>query len=714
MARFTARAAAAALTVALLAGCEAGSTDRVLSVDATGTVVGVVYVDRDGNLQPDPTVDGAAPGVRVSLVVRGTREAAATTTSDAAGAYAFPTVPVGNYRVVVDTTTFGDSLRVARVDTSDITVTASDTLAVVVAVSYRTASIADAKQLPVGRRISIEGITLNAWSTFGDSTIHIADATGAIRLTRIPTLNIPAGDSVRVIGTLELRSGQPVLAHIAAFRIAQGSIPAPHAVSTATAANADGGALDAALARVTGAAIVSVQTTSTNDVDLTVNDGSGPLVVRIDRDTNIQAAGLVPGALLDVTGVLVPNDAGNAWRLKPRSGPDIQVDYREVTVAEARSQPVGQLVLVRGIALNGWNSFGDATVHVADATGAIRALNVPQSAVQAGDSVRAVGRIAIQDGQPVLAAATIFPGGTTAQPPQPQPVLTATAASAAGGALDAALVRIDNATILAVTQTGGNDRLLRVDDGSGALDVLVHAATGISFADLVPQGVLTATGVLVAVPGGTWQLKPRSNQDVSVAFETATIAEARSTVPVGTLVQIDGIALNDRNAFGDGTVHLYDATGSIRTFILFSSSASIAAGDSVRLRGTVRVRDGQRVLDAVTPTPLRVGVGTPAALELSVEDAASASNGSRDAALVVVRNARITANNAAGPDRILVVVPNGGGSGELEVYLHSTTITSPTQYTVGTAIDVTGVLVPVPGETRWRLKPRGDADITVR
>jgi len=714
MARFTVRAAAAALTAALLAGCETGSTDRVLSINATGVVMGDVYFDLDGDLRLSPDADVASPGVRVSLVVRGTRETVATATSEATGMYVFPSVPVGNYRVVVDTTGFGDSLRVARVDTSEITVRARDTAFVFIALSYPPSSIAAAKQLPSSKKVSIEGIALNAWSTFGDSTIHIADATGAIRLTRIPAVNIVPGDSIRVLGTLELRSGQPVLAHISAHRIAQTTVPAPHAVSTATAASADGGALDAALVRVTGANIVSIQTAATNDIDVTVNDGSGPLVVRIDRDTNIQTAELVPGALLDVTGVLVPNEAGNAWRLKPRSSSDIQVDYREVTVAQARSQPVGQLVLIRGVALNRWNAFGDGSVHVADATGAIRALNVPQSTVQAGDSVRAVGRIAIQDGQPVLAGATIFAGGPAPQPIQPQPVLTATAANAAGGALDAALVRIDNATILSVSQTGNNDRLLRVDDGSGALDVLVHAVTGISFADLVPQGVLTATGVLVAMPGGTWQLKPRSNQDVSVTFETVTIAEARTTVPIGTLVQIEGIALNDRDAFGDGTVHLYDASGSIRTFILGSTTTSIAAGDSVRLRGTVRVRDGQRVLDAATPTPLRVGVGTPAPRELTVEQAANASNGLHDAALVVVRNVRITANEAAGPDRILVVVSSGGGGGELQVYLHATTITAPTQYTVGTTMDVTGVLVPVPGENRWRLKPRTNADITVR
>ena len=127
-----------------LGACENAGQDRVLEINASGTVAGVVYLDRDGNLELELPTDTVATGVGVSLVPRGARQAAASTTSGQDGAFRFDAVPVGSYRVVVDTTSIGDSLRVARIDTADVNVAANGSAEVRVAVSYRNVPIAEA------------------------------------------------------------------------------------------------------------------------------------------------------------------------------------------------------------------------------------------------------------------------------------------------------------------------------------------------------------------------------------------------------------------------------------------------------------------------------------------------------------------------------------------------------------------------------------------
>jgi hypothetical protein len=57
---------------------------------------------------------------------------------------------------------------------------------------------------------------------------------------------------------------------------------------------------------------------------LTVDDGSGMLVVVLDRAAGpFQDSLYVPGRSLDVAGLLVPSSAAGVWWLKPRADADI-------------------------------------------------------------------------------------------------------------------------------------------------------------------------------------------------------------------------------------------------------------------------------------------------------------------------------------------------------------------------------------------------------
>jgi hypothetical protein len=174
------------------------------------------------------------------------------------------------------------------------------------------------------------------------------------------------------------------------------------------------------------------------------------------------------------------------------------------------------MVQIEGLALNGYVTFGDATVHITDPTGSLRAIEVANTTLFAGDSVRLVGRIGMRDGQTILPgvqATVLLPNRTL---PDPVLVTTRDASVADGGALDAALVRIQNATIINTGNTSAGF-VVNADDGTGVVTILIRPALGLVLTQFVPGAQISATGVLVPFEGGgAWHLRPRSQSDLTI------------------------------------------------------------------------------------------------------------------------------------------------------------------------------------------------------
>jgi hypothetical protein len=384
-------------------------------------------------------------------------------------------------------------------------------------ISLVTTTVASARSLPPGERVVIEGIALNAWSAFGDSTLHLADATGAIRAVRVATSAALAGDSVRLFGVMSSSAGQPVVSSASAFVLVRGvGVAEPSLLATAAASSAAGGTRDAALVRVAGT-IVAMQPLGTGSL-LIVDDGSGPLDVVVGAAIASGNPQLGPGGQLTATGVLAPDGAGS-WQLKPRIASDVTVSLSTVTIAAARAQPVGRFVQIEGIALNSWLAFGDSTVHVSDASGSIRVARLPSSAIFAGDSVRIVGAMSVRNGQPLLtgtSAAVLRRGARTVLPTT---VPTQSAATAQGGSLDASLLTVQGTVANPITLVAGDVRL-PVDDGSGAIRVVLDHDVGFPTGGYRAGMVVRVTGLLVASEDRLrWELKPRSLQDFEVVSE---------------------------------------------------------------------------------------------------------------------------------------------------------------------------------------------------
>jgi len=182
-------------------------------------------------------------------------------------------------------------------------------------------SIRAARALTAGQTVNVVGVALNSSGSFSDTTVAVADTSGAILLTRLRT-TVAAGDSVRVRATTATRNGQPTLDGGTTTALGRGFYPAAATLSTAVAATAAGGTRDAQLVIVDSATITDTATVL-GDFKLTVSDGSGNLQVLLDRAAGFVVPGVyVPNNVFNLFGVLAPTGTGT-WMLRPRSAADL-------------------------------------------------------------------------------------------------------------------------------------------------------------------------------------------------------------------------------------------------------------------------------------------------------------------------------------------------------------------------------------------------------
>jgi hypothetical protein len=324
-----------AFSTALVLGLVAGATGCTNEGSGLGPgpeetrVVEVgVYLDRDGS-RTVTVLDTVFAKARVALFVQGSSDTLKTAVSNAAGVARFTDIALGRYTIAIDPKSIGDSIQVQAIDSTNIRVTAADdTVGSVARLGYPEVSIRQARTLPAGRRVFIRGTILAGVQSFRDTTSHISDSSGQIRLTRVALRgglsgNSP-GDSVSVLGITSSRAGQPTLdlASIARFGTRPAPIPLP--VGTGPAATASNGIWDAALVQITGA-IISDTVTVAPDFQVTVSDGTGSLEVLLDGNLNFPRTSFRPGRSMNARGVLVPNGVGG-WVFKPRELGDVTLN----------------------------------------------------------------------------------------------------------------------------------------------------------------------------------------------------------------------------------------------------------------------------------------------------------------------------------------------------------------------------------------------------
>jgi uncharacterized repeat protein (TIGR01451 family) len=243
----------------------------------------------------------------------------------------------------------------------------------------------------------------------------------------------------------------------------------------------------------------------------------------------------------------------------------------------------------------------------------LRAINVARANINVGDSVRLLGRVKMDQGQPVLGEVTPYILISAATVVIPKEVGTLDAASARDGRLDAALVRIRDAEISDTSTTVDDAFHFFADDGSGRVEVVLRPFLQITTAPLRPDTVVRIsrlTGLLVPeqdVTSGSirWRVYPRGSSDIGLETKFADVAVQ---VTADTAVASDGdpveftlVVSNTNGPLGASRVEVTDSVPEGTTFASYEAtrgsyssttgiwaldSLAVGAADTLRLRVT--------------------------------------------------------------------------------------------------------------------------------
>lgn len=234
---------------------------------------------------------------------------------------------------------------------------------------------------------------------------------------------------------------------------------------------------------------------------------------------------------------------------------NVGASYPVLTLEEALDGTIGNRVFTSGIALNQRLNF-DPTgqVHLMGDSLYLRTLNMERARVSPGDSIRVVGRLVTENGRTALDEVTVFPLVSLATLVTPLDVSVAEGATAGGGALDAALARVQSVEITDTsTALDGHFRFWAVD-GADSIEVVLRDFMGFNTSVVRPDTILRihqATGLLTPFDDGgavRWRLLPRAPNDVvletRLADVSVTAALDTTEASVGDTVEVTVVAAN--------------------------------------------------------------------------------------------------------------------------------------------------------------------------
>ena len=511
------------------------------------------------------------------------------------------------------------------------------------------------------------------------------------------------------IGDALYASGMAATGGSVAVRI-QGAETAIDAVGWGTAANSwmEGGAAPApsagsSIERLPGGALGSSQDTDDNALDFAVrfepdpqNSGSPP---RPDPDATPPPT-LGPTASASPT----PQPASPSPLATASPTPDAAI----LPVGTARALPDGADATIQGTALSG-STFTDGGGYVADGSGGIAVL-VTGASFERGELLRLTGELDDRFAQRTL---RVEAGGIARLGTGSEPAPTAAATGAINEALEGRLARVD-ATILGAGSTLTTGIAFDLDDGSGAVRLVVPAASGI---DVTGWGAGTSLE-LVGIVGqrdssGTglsgYRLQPRDAADVirigapseptpapsesevpeatptpSPGTGVVSIATARE-LPKNTRTRVQGTVTLARGVVDAETAVIQDASGAI-VLRLGDEVGPLARGEVVEVDGARSTKSGMETL-RVTAAPRRLGsAALPAARSVRTGQADEAL----EAVRVVVRGGLVAAARQASSGSVSFEIDDG--SGPLRVFIGASVAGDLGDLEAGAWVEVHGAL----------------------
>jgi hypothetical protein len=412
----------------------------------------------------------------------------------------------------------------------------------------------------------------------------------------------------------------------------------------------------------------------------------------------------------------------------PSAGPTV------VTIAAARGLPDATTVTVEGTSLSA-STFTDGGGFLADATAGIAVL-VTDGSFTRGTQLRLTGTVDDRYAQRTLrvSGAGIQELGSAADP-----AAGAVATGGVGEVHEGTLVRITGRIVAGPTSLAAGPAY-DVDDGSGAVRVLVADGTGIDLTAWVPDAVVDLVGVAgqrdssgTGVAG--YRVLPRDAADVrSVAPPASaepipsgsagptpspsasstpegvlTISAARS-LPKNAVARVRGVVTMPPGVVDPTTAVVQDATGAI-ALRLGEEVGRLSRGTAVDVTGVRSTLSGMETLRVSTPATNLGSTSEPAPRSIRTGDA-----GERlEARLVVARGAIVAALRRSSRGTVSFEIDDG--SGPLRVAVGAALRLEPSGLAAGTWVSVTGVLgqettgsAPTRGYRVW---PRALGDVVV-
>lgn len=474
--------------------------------------------------------------------------------------------------------------------------------------------IADARAQGAGWRGRMMGNVTVKPGMFAANVFAIQDSTGGIYVyagsTPLPTMEL--GDVVEISGTLKLYNGLLEVDPLEGVAVhGSGTVPAAQPTTTGNL-----GATQGKLVEVTGVAswATNPPTPGAANWTFTINDGTGPVNVFVDKDTQIDMTGYTSPTVLTVRGF---SGNYNAPQLMPRVQTDIFADtvapqvasvspangatgvsmntFVEATFNEGMQSPqAGDFVLEGpGGAVAGSVSYDPTTWTMRFTPDASLASNTTFTATLSTNIKDLAGN--------ALAAAyswTFTTEYVDTTPPQVESV------TPAPGAVQVPLDTILTATF-SEPVTGVNESSFTLMGPSGPVagtvtyDAGTRTATFAPSASLELDGVYTATlstaiqdlaGNALAAPY-TWSFATRTS------ITPIGVARAAGVGWSGTL---RGVVTVPPGVYRNNAFVIQDATGGIYIYAGSTSLPAIALGDVVQITGTLKLYNGLLEIDPLT------------------------------------------------------------------------------------------------------------------
>ena len=190
----------------------------------------------------------------------------------------------------------------------------------------KTITIAEARSLPLGTVVTIDGSVTVASGAFSSSTFDqgfaIQDRTGGIYVSTTDNLGFAPRQQVRVTGTLAdtVLPGLLVLVDVTAVK-AHGSGPKVRPLPVATGDVGEG--TEGSIVRITGTITQPIVNDLPFGFIIILNDGSGEVNVFVAASTGIDVSGLSPGDTVEITGF--SGQFADHFEVDPRTQDDIRV-----------------------------------------------------------------------------------------------------------------------------------------------------------------------------------------------------------------------------------------------------------------------------------------------------------------------------------------------------------------------------------------------------